>query len=148
MTSEFSIAVHALVYLNHMAKPLTSEVLAKNVCTNPARLRKVLAKLKTAGLVDTREGSEGGSSFDKDPQSVTLEQICLAVGEPVAECRFRTGSVDMDCLVASGMGDVMDGIFAELNRLCLKRLGEITVKDIDSIIFDKAAKAAGRNRGQ
>ncbi|MFR5902988.1 MAG: transcriptional regulator, partial [Neglectibacter timonensis] len=35
MTSEFTIAVHALVYLNHKAQLLSSEALAKNICTNP-----------------------------------------------------------------------------------------------------------------
>ena len=146
VTSEFSIAVHALVYLNHKARALTSEELAKNVCTNPARLRKVLAKLKKAGLVETSEGSRGGCRFVKDPRSVTLEQICSAIGEPIAECRFKTGSIDMECLVASGMGRVMDGIFADLNGLCLERLSGITVKDIDSRIFDKAAETAGGER--
>ena len=35
MNSSFSIAVHALVYLNHMERVLSSEELARNVCTNP-----------------------------------------------------------------------------------------------------------------
>ena len=143
MTGEFSIAVHSLVYLNHMGRPLTSEELAKNVCTNPARVRKVLARLKKAGLVATKEGSEGGYCFELAPEDVNLEQICAAVGEPVAECRWKSGGVDMECLVASGMAEIMDGIFAELNSLCLARLKQITVKDIDSTIFKNAAAAAG-----
>ena len=48
--SSFSIAVHALVYLNHMEKVLSSEELAQNVCTNPVLIRKVMSKLKKAGL--------------------------------------------------------------------------------------------------
>ncbi len=51
MTSEFTIAVHALVYLNHKAQLLSSEALAKNICTNPARVRKIMTKLKKAGFV-------------------------------------------------------------------------------------------------
>ena len=46
MTSEFAIAVHALVYLNHKGETVSSEALAENICTNPARVRKVMAKLK------------------------------------------------------------------------------------------------------
>lgn len=46
MNSSFSIAVHALVYLNHMEKVLSSEELARNVCTNPVLIRKVMSKLK------------------------------------------------------------------------------------------------------
>ena len=59
MNSEFSVAVHTLVFLNHMGTTLSSEELAKNVCTNPARIRKIMAKLKKAGLVDTKEGIDG-----------------------------------------------------------------------------------------
>lgn len=38
---------------------VSSEVLAENICTNPARVRKVMAQLKRAGLVETHEGAVG-----------------------------------------------------------------------------------------
>ena len=63
MNSAFCVAVHALVYLNHKARQLTSEELAENICTNPARVRKIMAVLKKAGLVETKEGSVGGYFF-------------------------------------------------------------------------------------
>lgn len=72
MTSEFGMAVHALTFLNHKGEIVSSEALAKNICTNPARVRKVMAKLKKAGLVDTKEGLEGGYLFSKDAQKVDL----------------------------------------------------------------------------
>ena len=56
MTSEFTIAVHGLVYLHHKNTVLSSEELAENICTNPARVRKVMAKLKKKNLVETKEG--------------------------------------------------------------------------------------------
>ena len=71
MTSEFAIAVHALVYLNHKGETVSSEALAENICTNPARVRKVMAKLKKAGLVATKEGVDGGYHFIKAPAEVT-----------------------------------------------------------------------------
>jgi DNA-binding IscR family transcriptional regulator len=67
MTGEFAAAVHALVVLNHKNTTVSSEALSKNVCTHPARLRRVLAKLKKTGLVESREGTEGGYSFSGDP---------------------------------------------------------------------------------
>ena len=57
MNSDFIVAVHALVYLNHKADIVSSEALAKNICTNAARVRKVMAPLKRAGFVTTREGN-------------------------------------------------------------------------------------------
>ena len=51
MNSDFTIAVHSLVYLaylpDHMA---SSESIAENVCTNPARIRKDDQLLKKKGI--------------------------------------------------------------------------------------------------
>ena len=41
MDSSFNLAVHALVCLSHSGRSLSSEVLAENICTNPARVRRV-----------------------------------------------------------------------------------------------------------
>ena len=60
MTGEFAVGVHALVFLNHKKTVVSSEMVAENVCTNPARVRKILASLKKAGLVSTKEGLDGG----------------------------------------------------------------------------------------
>ncbi len=135
MTGEFTIAVHALVYLNHKQTTLSSELLAQNVCTNPARIRKVMAKLKKAGLVVTKEGAEGGYLFDRDPKSVDLRQISDAVEAKLVSASWRSGNKDMICLVASGMADIMDGICAQLDTLCREKLEHITIADIDRKIF-------------
>ena len=41
--SSFNLAVHALVCLSHSGRSLSSEALAENICTNPTRVRRVLA---------------------------------------------------------------------------------------------------------
>lgn len=60
MTAEFPVAVHALVYLLHTGRLTSSGELADNICTNPARVRKVMAKLHQAGLVDATKGKGSG----------------------------------------------------------------------------------------
>ena len=60
MDSSFNLAVHALVCLSHSERSLSSEALAENICTNPTRVRRVQAVLKKAGIVETREGLDGG----------------------------------------------------------------------------------------
>lgn len=135
MTGEFAMAVHALVYLNHKQTTLSSEELAKNICTNPARVRKVMALLKKDNLVSTREGGAGGYAFLLDPTSVTLKRVADAVGARFVSAAWRSGDTDMECLVASGMADIMDGIYGELDDLCRVRLSNITIQDIDRIIF-------------
>lgn len=143
MTSEFGIAVHALVFLNHKARSISSEELAENICTNPARVRKIMAKLKKAGLVSTKEGADGGYQFELPPENVTLCQVGEAVEAMFVSVSWKSGAEDMDCYIASGMAEIMDGIYGELNTLCGEHLKQITVKDIDEKIFGGLAKQKG-----
>ena len=130
MTGEYTIAVHALVYLNHMGTMLSSEKMASNICTNPARVRKVMAGLKKAGLVETREGSEGGYRFAGEPESLTLDRVAVAVDARFVAARWR-GSLDRPCLEASGMGGVMDGLLDELDGRCYNYLSTISLAEMD-----------------
>lgn len=135
MTGEFTIAVHALVYLSHMGITLDSEALAENVCTNAARVRKVMAKLKKSGIVATKEGASGGYSMERRPELVSLRDIGEALEVNFVKASWRSGSPDMDCLVASGMAALMDEIYGQLDELCRERLARITILDLNNKIF-------------
>ncbi len=133
---EFCVAVHALVYLDHKACFLTSEALAENICTNPARVRKVMARLKKAGLVSTRAGADGGYLFTGDAAGITLNRIGEALDVRYIQGGWRSGDPDMECLVSSGMANVMDGLTEELEIRCREALAAITLADIERRIFD------------
>lgn len=140
MTSEFAIAVHALVYLNHKQETLASEELAKNVCTNPARIRKVMAKLKKKNLIATKEGQNGGYHTSMEAQDIDLAMIYDALETAAVCASWKSGNPDMKCMVASGMADIMDDIYGELNEVCRERLRKITIEDIDKRIFHREAR--------
>lgn len=140
MTSEFSIAIHMLVFLNHKGDYQSSEKIAENVCTNPARIRKISSRLKSARFLETKEGMDGGYRFAGDPRAITLDMVAHALGETPIHVSKQTGSLDMDCQIASGMGAVMDSIYEELNRSCFHTLKGMTIKDIDTAIFQTTAK--------
>ena len=135
MTSEFAIAVHALVYLNHRQQTVSSEALASNVCTNPARVRKGMAKLKKAGIISTKEGLEGVYHFEKDSSFVNLRQVCDSLEGDFVSASWKSGDKEMDCMIASGMAAIMDEIYADLDELCRKRLESITIASIEAKIF-------------
>ena len=139
MTSDFAVALHVLVYLDHRGGTLSSEALAANVCTNPARIRKVMARLKKAGLVDTKEGAEGGYHFTLDADEVDIRQVAEAVEERLVSSAWRPGSREGNCLIACGMGPVLDEMYQELDELCKERLAGLTIRDIEGRIFKGAA---------
>ena len=111
MTSEFTIAVHALVFLNHKGAVFSSEGLAANVCTNAARIRKVMAKLKKADLVKTKEGVDGGYLFHRDSRDVNLSMVAEALDTPFVAASWKSGNPHMACLISSGMAGIMDELY-------------------------------------
>lgn len=136
MNSDFCVAVHTLVYLNHCQQALSSEELAKNVCTHPVRIRRVTAKLCAAGLLQTREGAQGGCRFVLMPQQVTLLQVAQALQTRFVSSGWHSGDEHQACRIASGMAGVMDELFEELDACCRQRLASITLADVDQKLFE------------
>jgi len=131
MNSAFCVAVHALICLNRRQEQLSSEELARSICTNPARVRKIMAGLKRAGLVETKEGNEGGYRFVGDPAALTLDQVARALEVRFVSTNWRGGGVDQPCL------EVMDGLLEELDQGCRSRLSEISLAELDSRLYLK-----------
>lgn len=138
MNSDFNVAVHALVYMEHKAVTLSSDELAENICTNPARVRKVLAKLKKAGFLVTKEGADGGYQLAKSGEEITLREVGEAMELCFVSTGWKSGDPEKPCLVASGMAGIMDGIYTDLNERCKERLSEITIGGIVQHIFGAA----------
>ena len=62
-----------------MGQTVASGLLAENICTNPSRVRRVLAKLKKAGLVQTKEGRQDGgygTAVDAEAYIDCLYTLC------------------------------------------------------------------------
>ena len=130
MNGLFCVAVHALIYLDKRGCLLSSEELAANICTN--RVRKVMAKLKKAGLVTTRTGTDGGYQMVADPEKVTLDTVADALEVRFVEPAWHSGGgVDCGCMVASGMAGVMDHLFDDLDRRCKARLAQLRLSDLE-----------------
>jgi len=133
--SSFNLAVHALVCLSHSGRSLSSEALAENICTNPTRVRRVMAGLKKAGMVETREGLDGGYRLTADPATLTLRQVAEAVNTRFVDCAWHSGDIDRDCAICSGMAGVMDALYRSMNEQCAAYLSRITIADIETQLF-------------
>ena len=119
MDSSFNLAIHALVCLSHSGRSLSSEALAENICTNPTRVRRVLAGLKKAVA----------------PASLTLRQVAEAVNARFVDCAWHSGDIDRDCAICSGMAGVMDALYRQMNEQCAAYLSRITITDIETQLF-------------
>lgn len=139
MNSEFIIAVHSLVLLAHRPDAMaSSEEIASNVCTNPVRVRKVMSCLRKGGYVNTREGPGGGYKLSQVPNAITLADIYRSLTAGSLAPGWCSGNPEMDCVVASNMGEVMKAVFCEADKQLESYFESVTIGQMLSQITAKA----------
>jgi Rrf2 family protein len=85
VNTQFSIAVHIMAGLAwRCGRDTTSAELAASVNTSPSFVRRVLARLSKAGLVETATGKAGACWLARDARAVSLLDIYQAVKAPKA----------------------------------------------------------------
>lgn len=137
MNNEFVIAVHALVYLNYTQETVASDRLAENVCTNPVCIRRVMGKLKRAGLIETKEGALGGYKISESGSKCTLQKVGETLETEYIKASWHSGNPDKDCMICSKMAGIMDNVVEDMNHLCREYLENITISDIEHRIFEE-----------
>ncbi|MFT5088874.1 MAG: Rrf2 family protein [Planctomycetota bacterium] len=84
-SSRFVVALHVLtiMVLSRLrgVEVLTSENLAEGVNTNAVVVRRILGRLRAAGLVVSVPGPTGGSRLARAPDKVTLQNVYEALDE-------------------------------------------------------------------
>ena len=131
----FAIAIHSLVWLAQSGKLLTSSVIASKVHSHATFLRRVMAQLAVAGIVETKEGREGGYSLKIPADILTLADVYQAVRP---EC--------LDFLDTSECGEVgkqldhaLEEIMNEAEQESLKLLKGYTLAQfMDKIDFSES----------
>lgn len=131
MNSEFTVAVHSLVLLaytpEHMA---SSDTIARNVATNPTRIRKIMSSLRKHGFVKTKEGIGGGYILNCDPQEVTLAQIYRALSGGTLKPHWCSGNPEESCLISANIQGVMDHFFHEAELYYEAYLEQNTIQTV------------------
>lgn len=131
MNSQLPIAFHILGFLaSHPGEPVTSEVLADTYGTSPVVLRRVLAKLQRAGLVETKRGVHGGSVLARPPHAINLrEAYDAAFGDAEILQRPSEGCAGA---IASSLARFVDEVMGDAERALLERLEAVTVAEMDT----------------
>ncbi len=137
MTAEFTLAIHALVYLQQRGIVTSSSVLAEDISTNPARVRMVMSKLHQAGLVDSSQGQHSGYQANDATPNATLAQILEALHEQPIEMHWRSGDADDPSPTAIGLAESLPPIYTELNAHCMEYLSTITVAQMYDKVYKK-----------
>ena len=52
------------------------------------------------------------------------------------DCAWRSGDIDRECVICSGMAGMMDKLYQQLNKECAAYLERITIADIEKQLFE------------
>ena len=128
MSSKLSVAIHLLTILTlYRDKPLSSELLAESVNTNPVVIRRLLGLMREAGFVESRTGVRGGWSLLADPETVTFLDV-LRVVEPREEMfALHRSDPNPKCPVGRNICGVLTAIYAEVEAGMAKQLSCTTL---------------------
>ncbi len=123
-------------------KPVTSEMLAKAMATNPVVVRRIMAGLRDEGYVRSEKGHGGGWVLARDLAGITLRDVYEALGRPAL---FAMGhrTEQPGCLVEQAVNAALDTAFHDAEALLMSRLGDVTLARLSA---DFHTRLAARSR--
>lgn len=140
--NRLSMTLHVLLHMSEMDRVVTSERLGSMMQTNPVVVRRTMAGLRDAGIVNSGKGHGGGWSLARDLDTVTLGDCYAALG---AASPFTLGHRDErpTCVLEQAVNRAVADALTEAEALLVARLQSITVADI---MADARRKDARRIR--
>lgn len=141
--SRLSGVLHVLLHMTQTDGPVTSEVLATVMDTNPVVLRRVMGGLRDQGYVRSEKGHGGGWTLSCDLSKVTLRDVYTALGSPsLLAIGNRTEAPG--CAVEEAVNASLDRSFRDAEELLLSGLGKVTLATLHEDVRKRVA-ARGRS---
>ena len=129
MDTKFSVAVHVLILISESPAPMNSNQMAESVGTNASYIRKILALLKKAKIVDSHRGISG-YSLPVAPHQLTLLRIYQAVTD---EREIHLLDIHQNpndqCIVGHHIKPVLTDMFADIEADFARSLAGKTLAD-------------------
>ena len=121
----FPVAVQALVVIAETEGPCSSSTMAQDLKAHAVFVRRVLAYLVRANIVQAREGRDGGYRLARPADHITLAEIYQAV---------TVADQQEDTTCSSGVNarvqTVLDEVEAEAEQRLLELLGRYTLASV------------------
>src|SRR5258706_16099168 len=132
---QFSIAVHILASLacGCDQEGVTSSHLAESVNTSASFVRRTLAKLSKAGLIETATGKAGACRLARDAKDISLLDIYRAVDAPKA-FSIHSYAAQKPCLVSCNIKAALEKALAKTQKAMEAGLDDTNLAQILSDI--------------
>ncbi|HEY0117225.1 MAG TPA: Rrf2 family transcriptional regulator [Cellulomonas sp.] len=131
--SRLTIATHALAWMASHERLggtwTTSEQIAGSVKTNPVVIRRLMAALVKAGVVDSGRGPGAGWRLARPPARITLRDVDEAVGSEPSFAMHRHEPSPL-CPVAQGIRPALAPVYARVDEAVRRELERTTLAEV------------------
>jgi Rrf2 family protein len=127
--SRLSLALHTLGHMaGDPARMQTSAEIADHAGTNPVVVRRVLGKLREAGILTSVKGHAGGWQLARLPTEITLADVYLALDESLiaSEADKEVSTCSVEHVLHKKVATVM----ADIERTLIERLACTTIAEV------------------
>lgn len=124
--TRLSGVLHVLLHLGQVSAPLTSEVLAKSMGTNPPVFRRTMAGLRKAGYVASEKGHGGGWTLARPLNEISLLDVYEALERP-GLFAIASRNENTTCKVEQAVNEALAGTMAKAEALFLDNFRGITL---------------------
>ncbi|MEO1000795.1 MAG: Rrf2 family transcriptional regulator [Pseudomonadota bacterium] len=123
---------------------MTSAEIAAHAGTNPVVVRRVLGRLRQAGLLISEKGHAGGWRLARPPQSITLADVYLALDERLVSAGEEAGIPR--CSVEHALEREVRTVLEQVEKSLVARLAETTIAEVGRGAADPAPGVTAATR--
>jgi Rrf2 family transcriptional repressor of oqxAB len=123
----FAAALQVLIFLNDPAAiPCSSAALADQVRAHAVSLRRIMAPLVRAGIVEAREGRDGGYRLVRPLDAISLGDVYRALRADAASDASQ-GDMSWSGLLPTGTRLALDEVVTKVEQQVMQALDGFTV---------------------
>jgi Rrf2 family protein len=133
MSTHFSVSIHCLLLLAAGApERMTSTLIASSINTNPVVVRRIMSRLKQAGLVDSSPGARG-FRLSMSSSNMNLKMIYEATKDEGPLFAIHADS-NHNCEVGKNIDALLDGLYTVAEEKIQAFFETITLRNLEQAL--------------
>ena len=125
----FPISMHILTLLASAdGELLSSDYIAGSININPVLVRKEISNLRNHGLIESKEGKNGGATLANPAEKIQLSEVFLAV-QQASLLGNSKNEPNPDCPVGTQIKQRLDHLYLEIESALLHKLEKMSLAD-------------------
>lgn len=125
----FPISLHILTLMaSAEGELLASDFIAGSININPVLVRKEISNLRNHGLIESKEGKNGGATLARSADKIRLSEVYHAV-QQASLLGNSKNKPNPDCKVGKQINQHLDHLYQDIEGALLHKLEKMSLAD-------------------